>query len=190
MGGEGLAWRRRCLLGFLMMAIGACASGGRRGDVRDQGTEKAIIAAVPDALIQMRRNGCVGQPCPVYGLSIFLDGNVVYDGQANVRVVGRRTWRVPPDKIDGLISAFEEVDFLDTPERAGVCPDAQRTAMVILDYRPGRCEKTVIHDDRCPSAPSNLSRLEAVIDRLSGSDERSIVKKDQGSVALRPSAVR
>jgi hypothetical protein len=171
------------------MAIGACASGGRNGELRDQGTDKVAIAAVPDALIQMRRNGCVGQPCPVYGLSIFLDGTVVYDGQANVRVAGRRTWKVPPDKINGLISAFEEVDFLDTPERAGICPDAQRTAMVILDYRPGRCEKTVLHDDRCPSAPANLGRLEAAIDRLSGSDERSIVKTDRGSVALRPSAV-
>ena len=171
-----------------MTAIGACAS--ERGGVRDQGTDKMAIAAVPDALIQMRRNGCVGQPCPVYGLSIFLDGTVIYDGQANVRVVGRRTWRVPPEKIDKLISAFEEVDFLDTPERTGVCPDAQRTAMVILDYRPGRCEKTVIHDDGCPSAPSSLSRLEATIDRLSGADERAIVKKDRGSVALRPSSIQ
>jgi hypothetical protein len=190
MGGDGLRRERGCLLLVLVMATGACASGGQRADVRDQGTDKVAIAAVPDALIQMRRNGCVGQPCPVYGLSIFLDGTVVYEGQANVRISGRRTWRVPPDKINELISAFEAVGFLDTPEQAGVCPDAQRTAMVILDYRPGRCEKTVIHDDRCPSAPSNLSRLEATIDRLSGSDERSIVKKDHGSVALRPSAVQ
>ena len=187
MGGESLGREHGRILLVVVVAIGACAS--ERGDVRDQGTDKVAIAAVPDALIQMRRNGCVGQPCPVYGLSIFLDGTVVYDGQANVLVVGRRTWRVPPDKIDALISAFEEVDFLDTPERAGICPDAQRTAMVMLDYRPGRCEKTVIHDDRCPSAPSNLSRLEATIDRLSGSDERSIVKRDRGSVALRPSTV-
>jgi hypothetical protein len=188
MGGEGLHWEHGRTLLVLVLALGACAS--ERGDVRNQGTDKMAIAAVPDALIQMRRNGCVGQPCPVYSLSIFLDGTVVYDGQANVRIVGRRTWKVPPDKIDALISAFEEVNFLDTPERTGVCPDAERTAMVLLDYRPGRCEKTVIHDDRCPSAPANLSRLEAAIDRLSGADERSIVRTDRGSVALRPSAVQ
>ena len=158
--------------------------------MRDQGTDKVAIAAVPDALIQMRRNGCVGQPCPVYGLSIFLDGTVVYDVQANVRIAGRRAWRVPPDKINELISAFEEVDFLDIPEQAGLCPDAQRTAIVLLNYRPGRCEKTVIHDDRCPSAPSNLSRLEAAIDRLSGSDERAIVNENHGPFARRPSALQ
>lgn len=188
MSGEGLHGWHRCLLLVLVMAIGACAA--ERGDVRDQGTDKVALAAVPDALIQMRRNGCVGQRCPVYGLSIFLDGTVVYEGQANVGTVGRHTWRVPPDKVNELISAFEAVDFLDTPEHTAVCPDAQRTAMVILNYRPGRCEKTVIHDDRCLSAPANLTRLEATIDRLSGSDERSIVTKDRGSVALRPSSVQ
>jgi hypothetical protein len=60
------------------------------------------------------------------------------------------------------------MDFLDTPEGAGICRDATDTAIVILDYRPGGTQKTVIHDDRCGAAPAGMAALEQAIDRLTG----------------------
>ena len=175
---ERLRWHGyRTLL--LVMTIGACASTnqGLRGD-------KIAIADTPEALIQMRRSGCMDLPCPVYGVSIFLDGTVIYDGQANVGFVGRRTWRVSPDNVNRLISTLDAMDFLDTPEKAGTCGDGPKAAIVVLNYRPGGCEKTVIHDSHCRSAPSSLGELEAAIDRLSGAERQA------GSIAMSPPVTR
>ena len=39
-----------------------------------QGVEQLV--GTPDALIQMRRGGCPPDQCPVYGVSVFMDGTV------------------------------------------------------------------------------------------------------------------
>jgi hypothetical protein len=148
----------------VMGAWAGCAS--EQGGLRGQGTEQIAIAPVPEALIQMRRSGCVGAPCPIYGVSIFLDGTVVYDGHANVRVPGERRWKISPQRVNQLLKEIDAMGFLDTPERSGICPDSTRTAIVILDYRPGASQKTVIHDARCALAPPALSALEEAIDRM------------------------
>jgi hypothetical protein len=148
-----------------MGTLGGCANDA--GSLRGQGTDEIAIAPVLDALIQMRRSGCVDEPCPIYSVSIYLNGTVVYDGRANVGVIGQRSWKIPSQRVSQLIAEIDAMGFLDTPEKAGTCPDMTRTAVVILDYRPGSTQKTVIHDDRCGSAPISLRALEDSIDRLS-----------------------
>lgn len=185
-------WRTYLLVVLLASATSACATerGGVRGQsVRGQGTDEVAIAATPDALIQMRRSGCVDRPCPVYGVSIFLDGTVVYDGVANVGAIGQRTWKVSPDKVSQLVSSIEAMGFLDTPTGAGVCRAATQTAIVILDYRPGCTEKTVLHDDRCPSALPALMTLENAIDRLSGAEQLA-TQRASSAIALTHARVR
>jgi len=132
-----------------------------------QGAEQ--LAITPDSLVQMRRGGCPPYTCPVYSVSIYLDGTVVYDGQANVAVVGRRTAKVSADRLNELLSQIEAMDFLDSSEQCCVCPDAADGAhLVILDYRPGSTYKTVLHDDACRSAPPALSAIERSIDQVTG----------------------
>ena len=63
-----------------------------------QGAEQ--LASRPDALIQMRRGGCPPGVCPVYSVAIFLDGTVVYDGQANVAVLGHRTAKLSAERLN------------------------------------------------------------------------------------------
>src|SRR5580692_5829459 len=87
-----------------------------------QGAEQ--LASTPDALIQMRRGGCPPGLCPVYSVSIFLDGTVAYDGQANVAVVGHRSAKLSAGRLNELLSQLEAMDFLDSAEQCCVCPDA------------------------------------------------------------------
>jgi len=132
-----------------------------------QGAEQ--LASTPDALIQMRRGGCPPGLCPVYSVSIFLDGTVAYDGQANVAVVGHRSAKLSAGRLNELLSQLEAMDFLDSAEQCCVCPDAaERAHLVILDYRPGATAKTVLHDDACGLAPPTMSAIERSIDDAAG----------------------
>ena len=122
----------------------------------------------PEALIQMRRQGCPGEACPIYAVSIFPDGTAVYDGRANVGVIGRRQIRLTAGDLSALISAIDAMDFLDSATDCCVCPDAVEKNMVVLDYRPGSVIKTVQHDQRCSKAPPSFSALEKQIDLSTG----------------------
>jgi hypothetical protein len=128
----------------------------------------AAMPDMPDALIQMRRAGCAAGPCPSYALSIFADGTVTYDGRVNVAVVGQRRIKVSADQVSGLIATIEAMHFLDSAERCCVCPEGTTSQPVILDYRPGSAQKTVVHDEACPSAPQAMGALEQAIDRVAG----------------------
>ena len=76
-------------IGMAVLAtLGGCAS--RRAGSGEGATYPVTMAEVPDAVIQMRRSGCLGDLCPVYSVSIFQDGSVVYEGRAHVAVGGVR----------------------------------------------------------------------------------------------------
>jgi hypothetical protein len=144
-------------------ALSACAAAppvvvGRHADELE-------LAEQPDALIQMRRQGCPRERCPIYSVSIFPDGSAIYEGQANVGVIGRKRLRVSAAQLSALINAIDAMDFLDSAENCCVCPDTGAQRLVILDYRPGAVTKTVRHDQLCPRAPPALSSLEQQIDR-------------------------
>jgi hypothetical protein len=129
------------------------------------------LAAMSDtagALIQMRRSGCPPERCPAYSVSIFIDGTVSYDGRENVGVVGKRYAKLAGERVSELMSAIDAMGFLDIPERCCLCPTAPGSQMVILDYRPGSAQKTVIHEEGCSSAPAAVIALEQAIDRASG----------------------
>lgn len=167
------------LAGIVVWA--ACASGHLAMVGRQQG--EISLPDEPGALIQMRRNGCPDEPCPVYSVSIYSDGAATYDGRANVGVVGRRALRVQPADVSALISALDAMDFLDSAENCCICPEVTALGTVTLDYRPGAVAKTVLHDPRCPSAPPAFSGLEAQIDRATGAGRLAFLPVQRG-VAL------
>jgi Domain of unknown function (DUF6438) len=122
----------------------------------------------PDALIQMRRQGCPGEACPIYEVSIFSDGSAIYEGRASVGVIGKKPLHVSAGELCALINTIDAMDFLDSAGDCCVCPDAVEQRLVTVDYRPGAVTKTVLHDQRCPRAPPALSALEQQIDRSTG----------------------
>jgi Domain of unknown function (DUF6438) len=156
-------WQTYALAVGFLVAGGGCAARQAVGGASAQ-DQVAAMADMPDALIQMRRGGCAPGRCPVYGLSIFPDGTVVYDGRFNVAVTGQRRAKLAPDLLSQLVSMLDAMDFLDSAERCCICPDAKHPRIVVLDYRPGGEDKTVLHDDACDSAPPAMRQLEAAID--------------------------
>jgi hypothetical protein len=140
-----------------LVAVGGCASTRASGPAVDD-----ALAGRPEALIQLRSDGCDSGRCAVYGVTIFADGSVVYRGGANVAFTGQRRWKIPEANVATLVSAIEKMDFLDTPEHCCDCPDAPdnpKAAKLVIDYRPGGVEKEILVDDRCAAVPDVVRGL-------------------------------
>ncbi len=140
-----------------IVAAAGCASTRASGPAVDD-----ALACRPEALIQLRSDGCDSGRCPVYGVSVFTDGSVVYQGGANVAFIGQRRSKIPEANVATLVSAIEKMDFLDTPEHCCDCPDAPdnpKAAKLVIDYRPGGVEKEIVVDDRCKSVPDVVRGL-------------------------------
>jgi hypothetical protein len=166
-GGTRLARRGAWLTAIIVAsAVPACAAAPPV--VVGSHAAELELADQPDALIQMRRRGCVREPCPIYAVSIFSDGSAVYEGRANVGVIGRKPLQVTAGDLCALINAIDAMDFLDSADDCCVCPDSGEQRLVTVDYRPGAVTKTVLHDQRCSRAPPALSALEQQIDRSTG----------------------
>ena len=148
-------------------ALPACA--GKPPVVVGRHADELKLADQPDALIQMRRQGCASERCPIYEVSIFSDGSAIYEGRANVGLVGEKRLHVTAADMCALINTIDAMDFLDSADDCCVCPDTgEQQRLVTVDYRPGAVTKTVTHDQRCPRAPPALSALEQQIDRATG----------------------
>jgi len=126
----------------------------------------AAMTETPDAIVQMRRAGCSSGVCPVYSVSVFLDGTVVYEGRSNVAVVGKQRAKLPADRVGQLIVAMQDARFLDNPDNCCSCPGADQANIVVIDYRPGQVQKTIVHDQACESAPVAMNMLTSTIERL------------------------
>jgi hypothetical protein len=159
-------WTRWVVALGLAAALPACAAAPPV--ITGRHAAEIVLPDEPEALIQMRRQGCATEPCPIYAVSIFSDGTAVYDGRANVGVIGRRQARLPAGDLSALISALDAMDFLDSATNCCVCPEAADQRLITLDYRPGSVTKTVLHDQRCSKAPPAFSALEKEIDLSTG----------------------
>jgi hypothetical protein len=106
----------------------------------------------------------------VFSVSVFLDGTVIYEGRSNVAVIGERRATLPVERVGELVVAIQEAKFLDNPDNCCSCEDAARSNIVMIDYRPGHAQKSVVHDQACRSAPLAMNTLTSTIERLTAVD--------------------
>jgi hypothetical protein len=152
-----------CLVVALSVSTGSCASTTVPPRI------EAALASQPDALVQLRRRGCAEGGCPVFGVAIYADGEVIFDGGANVATVGRRKGALASTNLGALVDAFHNVDFIDTPEHCCDCPEeprSTRAGQIVIDYRPGGVEKEIFLHERCRGLPQGLRMLVDAIENL------------------------
>ena len=61
-------------------------------------------------VIRLERGPCYGS-CPVYGVTLYGDGTVRYDGKDHVRVRGSQTAVIAPDAVRSLVEEIERSGF-------------------------------------------------------------------------------
>jgi len=120
----------------------------------------AAQATLPVASIMLRRGGCFGT-CPVYRVTLNVDGTAAYEGVAYVGRIGKFVGRVPFYDFAQLALLAERAGFMTLQERyAGSWTDDE-TRRITIRARSGK-EKTV--EDYGDFGPPELWALERAID--------------------------
>lgn len=140
--------RGACLIATL---AAACAGGGAR-------------APTPgvDTFVRMERTECLGR-CPVYEVTLFEDGRVLYEGREHAPIgAGQR--RIDPAEAARLMDAVLRIEpWACEPERI-----AADYPQVILTVSRGGRARRIVHDHGDPCAPAAIRRIEGEIDAAGG----------------------
>jgi len=145
-------------MSLLLMSAAGCAT-------------KAGAASnnLDDAVITLERTACFGF-CPVYTLTIYGDGTVIYDGAEFVSVQDRVETTITEEKIKQLVLEFEAIDYfsLDDNYTERTITDAQTVVTsIMIDGK----SKVIKHYHGDFNAPEKLTALEDKIDEIVNSSQ-------------------
>jgi hypothetical protein len=124
-----------------------------------------------DTLIRLQRTSCLG-PCPVYTVTIDARGTVTYEGERAVRVVGRRTARIDPSMVAGLLLQAARIGFFELRDAYRVIDNGDGTAISVTDLPTtfvsvtGNGRTKQVED--YVAAPDSLAAFEREIDAATG----------------------
>ena len=112
----------------------------------------------------MERTACYGT-CPVYTLTIYGSGNVIYEGKDFVKTKGSVESTISEEKIGQLVSEFDKVDYFSLNDSyvERVITDAPSAITSIM---LGEKTKTIKHYHGDLNAPEELTELENRIDEI------------------------
>lgn len=115
------------------------------------------------SLITLERSGCLG-PCPVYKLTVYGNGKVVYKGEKNVKIVGERTANLEKEQLAQLAKEFEKVGYFNLNDNyeGGPTDGSSATTSIAIGNR----KKTIKHYHPSPDSPNVLKELENKIDAI------------------------
>ena len=122
-----------------------------------------------ETIITLERTICCGR-CPVYKLTIFGNGAVMYNGLEFVAITGRHMANLTEDKIQRLIGAFKKADFFSL-NNSYVEFMRIEDPFAITSLTINGKKKRVRHYHGDNSAPHQLRILEDEIDEIVGTDQ-------------------
>jgi len=158
---------------ILALIIGAVGCDGGNGEGAATLTPTPTTNGLAGLAITLERTVCFGA-CPVYELTVYGNGTVVYEGRQFVRVVGTRTTIISQEKVRQLVSEFERIDYFalcDSYEDYMVTDLPFAITSITIDERT----KTVRHYHGDLSAPEELTELENRIDEIVDSWQWTII---------------
>jgi len=142
--------RRIALLSFIMLAL-SVPSGAY--DPRS-------------VVIGLERGPCYGT-CPVYGVTIYGDGTVRYNGANHVRVKGSQTAVIAPERVKALIDEIERSGFFNLRDDYIEVSVTDAPSAVLYAAVNGK-KKQVRHYLGDFKAPAVLEAIESRIDETAG----------------------
>jgi hypothetical protein len=130
----------------------------------DVSATSGVMVGGQPVVITLERTACFGM-CPVYGVSIYEDGTVVYLGIKNVAVTGVRVSQVDPNTvINMLTSIMKGTGYFDwQDEYTDITITDQAT--VITSLSTSEQGKRIVRYGGDANAPIGLTWIEDQIDR-------------------------
>ncbi|MCS7027566.1 MAG: DUF6438 domain-containing protein [Bacteroidia bacterium] len=122
-------------------------------------------------IITIERESCRGF-CPAYKMTIYGDGTVEYEGKRNVDNIGKFEKKIPKSKVQELLKAFQEANYMnledvyDDPSTADAV--AVYTSIKFVDKKDGK-EKSKSIKNRM-GGPQALNILQDKIDSIVGKE--------------------
>lgn len=121
-----------------------------------------------DVVITLETTACFG-PCPIYKLTIYGDGRVVYEGEEYVNVAGKQTSQISKDKVKELVDEFYRINYFSLKNNTFTHEKCFLDAgSVITSITINGKTKTINDYHGCPS-PKKLRELEVKIDEIANS---------------------
>ena len=128
-------------------------------------------------VITLERTACFGS-CPVYKVTIFDDGTVMFDGKESVKRPGMDVSRISKSDVEALVREFAKVDYqkldeayTDDPKN---CPQQWTDASTaITSLTVEGKKKTVRHYLGCGGSKVlvQLTKLEDKIDEVANTNQ-------------------
>ncbi len=152
-----------CFIAFQMFATG-CKS-------RQQGREKTAVAVeladsvrIPadSLLVAIQRGACFGA-CPQFKATVYKSGFAVYEGEKNVKKLGKWTSFLSPEKMNSLLSAIRgyKMEEKDSAYVNKYLADFPAYYLWISDKKP-RKEILVNHE----APPVDITEFTTLLQRL------------------------
>jgi hypothetical protein len=169
-----MSWLKLPFLFWLALSGWACRDARVTGEVKTQPDANARAA---EEVITLRREDGGWGVGPVYKLTIYSDGGVVFEGKKNVRHAGIAKSSISRRELQRLIDEFEKVDYFSLADnylRDENCPiPSFDTPIVITSLTYKGRSKSVAHDTGCKgtSALEKLAALENLIEEVTRTEQ-------------------
>lgn len=126
----------------------------------------AVPAAAQDedaeVAVTLERTACFGA-CPVYEVTIYTDGTVVFEGERFVEAEGRQTTIIEPEVVQQLVEGFEEAGYFEWDDEYTEMTVSDLPTIITSVTRDG-VTKQITRYAGDSNAPVALPYLEAWID--------------------------
>lgn len=115
-----------------------------------------------DVALTLSRTPCFGT-CPVYSVTVYTDGTVVYEGTDFVTVTGTQTTNIDPETVQELVNGFQDAGYFDWNDEY-THMDVTDSPYVMTSVTVDGNTKEINHYHGDTSAPLALSYLENWVD--------------------------
>jgi hypothetical protein len=115
-----------------------------------------------EVAVTLERTACFGA-CPIYKVTLYTDGTVVYEGERFVTTEGTQTTKIEPAVVQQLVEGFEAAGYFEWDDEYTQMTITDQPSVITSVTRDGET-KQITRYAGDSSAPMELPYLEAWID--------------------------
>ncbi len=115
-------------------------------------------------VITLERTACYGT-CPIYSLSIYDDGTVIYRGEEHVEVSGEQISQIDPEIVSSMVESFVDAGYFEWDEAYTNQTISDMPGVITSVTFEGETHQ-ITRNGGDPTAPRLLPYLELYIDRM------------------------
>ncbi len=168
------------ILLLILSCFNTIACQSKTNTPQGNSTQTAEIVFVPeiddveDVVITLERTMCLGE-CPVYSLTIYGNGLVMYKGEKYVGVVGQKTTTLSQRQVEQLVEAFYRTNYFSLKDSYEYKEMADGVTLTVTDlpwtYTSIEVDGTYKRVENYFGGPDKLAELENLIDEVVNSQQ-------------------